>query len=74
MFEILSQFKPEVIVAGGTTLALVYLIWSNRQRDSEWNKMLTNHLIHEQESRDKLTATLQRLVDAVEGISERIKK
>lgn len=68
MFEILSTIKPEIIVAGGTTLALLYLIYTNRLRDKEWNKLLTNHLEHEQESRDKLTKALEKLTNKIDNL------
>ena len=62
------QTDPSIIVAGGTTLALLYLIYTNRLRDKEWNKLLTNHLEHEQESRDKLTKALERLSNKIDKI------
>ena len=62
MLETISQLKPEIIVAGGTTLALLYLIYTNRLRDKEWNKLLVNHLEHDLEARGKLTKVLDGLL------------
>ena len=66
--EFLSQLNQETLVAAGTTVALLYLIYTNRLRDREWNKLLTNHLEHEQESRDKLTKALERLSNKIDKI------
>ena len=68
MFELLSTIKPEIVVAGGTTLALIYLIYTNRLRDKEWNKLLTNHLEHEIDSRDKLTKALEKLTNKIDSL------
>lgn len=68
MLELLSTIKPEIIVAGGTTVALLYLIYTNRLRDREWNKLLTNHLEHEQDSRDKLTKALEKLTNKIDQL------
>ena len=64
----LSTISPEVIVAGGTTLALLYLIYTNRLERKDWNKLLTNHLEHEQESRDKLTTALEKLTSKIDQL------
>lgn len=70
MLELLSTIKPEIIVAGGTTIALLYLIYTNRLRDKEWNKLLTNHLEHEQESRDRLTKALEKLISKIDRLKK----
>lgn len=66
--EFLSQLKPEIIVAGGTTVALLYLLYTNRLRDKDWNRLLTNHLEHEIESRDKLTKALEKLSNKIDNL------
>lgn len=68
MFEILSTIKPEVFVQGGSVLVALYLIWSQRQKDREWNKVLNNHLDHEQESRDRLTKALEKLTNKIDQL------
>ena len=60
--EFLSQLKPEIIVAGGTTIALLYLIYTNRLRDREWNKLLINHMEHDLEAKNKLVKVLDHLL------------
>lgn len=70
IFNLLSKLSPETIVASGTTVALLYLLYTNRLRDKEWNKMLTNHLGHEQESRDKLTKALERLTSKINRLKK----
>lgn len=72
MFEILSQLKPEVIVTGGATLVSFYLIYSHIIKDRNIMKIMSNHLEHDleqrekdNESRDLLSKTLQKLVDVI---------
>ena len=77
MFETLSQLKPEIFIQGGAVLVALYLIYSHILKDRNLMKLLTNHFEHDLEqrnkdndSRDKLSMTLQKLVDIIKNIKK----
>ena len=64
----LSKITPELIVAGGTTISLLYFIYINRLKDKDFYTYLTNHSKHELESQEKLIMALQKLTDKIEQL------
>lgn len=64
----LSQITPELIVAGGTTISLLYFIYTSRLKDKDFFTFLSNHSRHELESQEKLTSALQQLTDKIEQL------
>lgn len=64
----LSQITPELIVAGGTTIALLYFIYTTHLKDKDFFTFLSNHSKHELDSQEKLTAALQKLTDKIDNL------
>ena len=64
----LSKITPELIVAGGTTISLLYFIYINRLKDKDFYTYLTNHSKHELESQEKLIMALQKLTDKIDNL------
>lgn len=72
MLELLSTIKPEVIVAGGTTLALLYFTYTSYLKDKHFFKFLNNHAQHEIEANEKLIKSFQKLIDVIEKWHEKV--
>ena len=68
MFEIISTIKPEIFIQGGAVLVALYLIYSHILKDKSFIKLISNHLEHEQESRDKLTKALEQLSNKIDNL------
>ena len=68
MLKILSTIQPEVFAQAGVVIVFLYFLYNQRQKEKEWNKMLTNHLEHEQDSRDKLTKALEKLTNKIDQL------
>lgn len=64
----LSQITPELIVAGGTTVSLLYFIYVSRLKDRDFYTYLSNHSKHELESQIDLTKALQKLTDKIDNL------
>lgn len=58
LLELAKIGGPVVVTAG-------MFLWYLSRRDSMYNKTMSNHLAHETESRDKLTAALTSLAEVV---------
>mgnify|MGYP001607777855 CR=1 FL=1 len=70
MFE--QIFTTQNIIQGGSVILALYLVYSHIQKDRNIMKIMSNHLEHDLEqrekdndSRDKLSSTLQKLVDVI---------
>ena len=71
MLDFLSTIKPEILVAACTTIALLYHIYTERQKDKEWNKIIANHITDDIKSRETLSATLQKLIDVIKSLKKK---
>lgn len=72
MLEILSTINPALIIEGGSVVLAIYLVYSHIVKDRNILKLISNHLEHDikqrekdNESRNLLSATLQKLVDVI---------
>lgn len=79
MLELLSTINPMLVIQGGAVLVALYLVYShilkdraNAKKDEAIMKVMSNHLEHDfeqrekdNESRDLLSKTLQKLVDVI---------
>ena len=75
--EFFTQLNPAIFIQGGAVLVALYLIYSHIVKDKQLMKLMTNHFHddleqkkYDNESRDKLTSVLQKLIDI---INEKIK-
>ena len=78
MPDFLSTIKPEISIQGGAVLVSLYLIYSHMIKDKQLMKLMSNHLEHDIEqrekdnkSRNKLTATLQSLIIIIKSLKKK---
>ena len=50
---------------GGTVFVTISFLWYLLKRDTQLNKMMNNHLEHQQKSNLKLAKSLQKLTDVI---------
>ena len=76
MFE--QIFTTQNIIQGGSVIISIYLIYSHMIKDKAITKLMSNHLEHDLEqrekdnqSRDKLTSTLQSLINIIKTLKKK---
>lgn len=63
-FEIVKTISE----CGALGIAVILIIYIYK-KDVMFNKTMNNHLVHETESRDKLTVALTKLCDKIDNLS-----